>query len=149
MLTIPPKAPVPLIKFNLKLNGSSSKCFKKIPGKEGLAFARDLSQQNSAGSYLSFRLTLLHLVSYIFFLYQSPSLTLCPISSNINEVVPIKPSGYVFVFGVFNVHHKDWLTYSGETDRPGELCFSISNDLNQMVTFPTQIPDYDSPAILH
>ena len=39
-------------------------------------------------------------------------------------------------------------TYSGGTDRPGELCynFSISNDLTQIVNFPTRIPH--SPAIL-
>ena len=58
----------------------------------------------------------------------------------------------MFVFGDFNVHHKDWLTYSGGTDRPGELCynFSASNDLTQIVNFPTQIPDCDShsPALL-
>ena len=58
----------------------------------------------------------------------------------------------MFVFGDFNIHHKDWLTYSGGTDRPGELCynFSISNDLTQIVNFPTWIPDCDSdsPAIL-
>ena len=58
----------------------------------------------------------------------------------------------MFVFGDFNVHHKDWLTYSGGTDRPGELCynFSISNDLTQIVNFPTRIPDCDShsPALL-
>ena len=74
------------------------------------------------------------------------------ISSNIGEVLSINPSANVFVFGDFNVHHKDWLTYSGGTDRPGELCynFSISNDLTQMVNFPTQIPDCDShsPALL-
>ena len=68
------------------------------------------------------------------------------ISSNTDEVLLISPSTNVFVFGDFNVHHKDWLTYSGETDRPGELCrsFSISNDLTQMVNFPTRIPDCDS-----
>ena len=40
------------------------------------------------------------------------------------------------VFGDFNVHHKDWLTYSSGNDRPGELSynFSISNDLTQ-ITF--------------
>ena len=31
------------------------------------------------------------------------------------------PSANVFAFGDFNIHHKDWLTYSGGTDRPGEL----------------------------
>ena len=36
------------------------------------------------------------------------------ISSNIGEVLYINPSANVFVFADFNVHHKDWLTYSGE-----------------------------------
>ena len=124
--------------------------------KEGLPFARDLSLENSADSYLCFRLALLHSVSYFFFLYRSPSSSLCTvfdsILSNIDEVLSINPSANVFVFGDFNVHHKDWLTYSGGTDRPGELCynFSISNDLTQIVNFPTRIPDCDShsPALL-
>ena len=93
---------------------------------------------------------------YFFFFYRSPSLSLCTvfysISSNIDEVLLINPSANVFVFGDFNVHHKDWLTYSGGTDQPGELCynFSISNDITQMVNFPRQIPDCDShsPALL-
>ena len=58
----------------------------------------------------------------------------------------------VLVFGDLNVHYKDWLTYSGGTDSPGELCsnFCISNDLTQIVNFPTRIPDCDShsPALL-
>ena len=54
----------------------------------------------------------------------------------------INSSANVFVSGDFNVHHKNWRTYSAVTDRQGELCynFSISNDLTQMVNFPTQIP---------
>ena len=122
--------------------------------KEGLPFARDLSLENSSDSYLCFRLALLHSVSYFFFLYRSPS-ALCTVfdsvSSNIDQVLLINPSANVFVFGYFNVHHNEWLTYSGETDQPAELCynFSISNDLTQMVTFPTQIQDCDShsPAL--
>ena len=68
------------------------------------------------------------------------------ISSNIDEVLLINPSANVFVFGDFNVHHNGWLTYSSGTDRPGELCYNIStsNDLTQMVDFPTRIPDCDS-----
>ena len=60
-------------------------------------------------------------------------------------------SANVFVFGDFNVNHKDWLTYSGETDKPGELPynFSISNDFTQMVKFSTRIPcDSHSPVLL-
>ena len=47
----------------------------------------------------------------------------------------------MFVFRDFSAYHKDWLTYSGGTDRP--------NDLTQMVNFPTRIPDCDcnSPAL--
>ena len=64
----------------------------------------------------------------------------------------ISPSATVFVFGDFNVHHKDWITYSGGTYQPGELCynFSISIKVTQMVNFPTLIPDSDShtPALL-
>ena len=48
-----------------------------------------------------------------------------------------------------NIHHKDWLIYSGRTDPPGELChnFSVSNDLTQMVKFPTRIPNCDSHSL--
>ena len=82
--------------------------------KEELPFAQDLSLENSADSYLCFRLALLHSVSYFFFLYWSPSSSLCmvfdSISSNIDEILSIDPSANVFVFGDFNTHHKDWLT---------------------------------------
>ena len=68
------------------------------------------------------------------------------ISSDIDEVLSINPSANVFVFGDSTVHQKDWLTYSGGTDRSGELCynFSLSNDLTPMVNFPTRISDCDS-----
>ena len=93
--------------------------------KEGLPFAWDLSLENSADSYLCFRLALLHSVSYFFFLYRSPSLSLCTvfdaISSNTDEFLPVSLSANVFLFGDFNVHHKDWLTYSGGAGRPAEI----------------------------
>ena len=44
------------------------------------------------------------------------------ISSNIDEVLSINLSA-VFFFGEFNAHHKDWLTYSGGTDRYGKLFY--------------------------
>ena len=88
--------------------------------KDGLPFARDLSLENPADSYLCFRLALLHSVSYFFFFYRSRSSSLCTvfdsISSNIDEVFLINQSTNVFVFGDFYFHHKDWLTYSGGTD---------------------------------
>ena len=48
------------------------------------------------------------------------------ISSTIDEVLTINPSANVFVFGDFNVYHRDWLTYSGETDRAGKLSYNFS-----------------------
>ena len=124
--------------------------------KEGLPFAWDLSPENSKDSYLCFQLPLLHPVPYFFFLYQSPSFSLCLvfnfISSNIDGDLSVNPPANVFVFGDFRVHHKDWLTSSGRTGRPGELChnFSISNDLTQMANCTTWISNCDShsPALL-
>ena len=97
--------------------------------KEGLSFAWDLTLETSAHSYLCFKLALPNSVSYFFFLYRSPFSSLCTvfdsISSNIDEVLFINPFANVFVFGHFNVHHKDWLTYSGGTDGLGELCYNF------------------------
>ena len=88
--------------------------------KEGLPFARELSPENSADSYLCFRLALLDLVSYFFFLDKPHFLSLCmvfdSISYNIHEVLLINLFANAFVFEDFTVHHKDWLTYSGGTD---------------------------------
>ena len=122
--------------------------------KEWLPFAQDLSLENSADSYVFD--WLYFTLSYFFFLYRLPSSPLCPvfdsISSNIDGALSINPSANVFLFGDFNVHHKDCLSYSGGTDWLGELWYnlSISNDLTQMVTFPTWIPNCDShsPALL-
>ena len=105
-------------------------------------FLLHLSLENSADSYLYFRQALLYLVSYIF---SSIDHLLCLFLCNWDEVLSINPFA--------DVHNKDWLTYSDGTDRPGELCcsFSVSNDLTQMVNFPTWIPDFDShsPALLN
>ena len=123
--------------------------------KEGLPFALDVSLENSADSYSCFQLALLHSVVFLFplsIIIVSFVHGFASISCNIDEVLSINPSANAFVFGDFNINHKDWLTYSGGTDRPSELCynFSFSNDLTQMVNFPTGIPDCDphSPALL-
>ena len=79
--------------------------------KEGFPYAWELSLENSADYYLCFLLALVHSVSYVFFLYRSPCLSLCTvfysISCNIDEILSVNPSANVFVFGDFNVYHKD------------------------------------------
>ena len=62
--------------------------------KEGHSFAQDSSLENSADSYLCFRLALLHSVSYIFFLYQSPSSSLCTV------FVSRKLYGFLLMFSI-------------------------------------------------
>ena len=51
----------------------------------------------------------------------------------------------MFVFGDLHVHQKDWLTYSGETDRADEPCYNFST-----WNYTTLIPDCYShiPALL-
>ena len=100
--------------------------------KEGLPFAQDLSLKNSGFTSLDWLYFTQCLTS---FSYLSPSLSLCTVFdtiwSNIDDVLLIDPSANVLVFGDFNAHHKVWLTFSGGTDRPGELYynFTISNFL--------------------
>ena len=91
--------------------------------KQWLPFAQDFSQESSSDSYICFWLALLHSLSYSFYLYWSPSLLLCivfdSISSKIDEILSINSYANVFVFGDSNIHHKDWLNYSGVICRPG------------------------------
>ena len=63
---------------------------------------------------------------------------------NKEEILSINPCSNVFVFGDFNIHHKDSLTYDGETNRIGELCHNFIQTIN----FPTWIPDCDSHSPL-
>ena len=64
-------------------------------------------------------------MSHFFFLYHSSLSSLWKvfyaISSIIDNILPIKPSADAFVFGDFAILYMGWLTYSGETVRPGEL----------------------------
>ena len=92
--------------------------------KEGLPFAQDVFLENSQDSYLfptgftSFTSSVL-----LFFSSFDHLLPICAIfdaiSSKIDKVLLIKPSVNVFLFQDFNVYHKDGLTYSAGTDRPG------------------------------
>ena len=52
----------------------------------------------------------------------------------------------VFFFGDFNVHHKDWLTYSGGIDRlvNSVIIFLSQVTLLRSVNFPIRVPDCDS-----
>ena len=68
-------------------------------------------------------------MSYFFFLYLLPLrlyAQILTLSSNIDEVFSINPSANVFVFENFNIDYKDWLTFSGGTDRLGEFCYNVS-----------------------
>ena len=55
-----------------------------VYAKEGLRFAWHLYLENSAYSYQCFGLALLDLVSYFFFLYESPSLSWCILNKAVN-----------------------------------------------------------------
>ena len=121
---------------------------RSLYAKEGLPFARDLCLENSADSYLCFWLAVLYSVSYFFYLYQSPSLS---ISCNIDDVLSINLSANIFVFGDLNIHHKDWLTYSRGTDWlvNSAIIFLSEMTLLRWLTFLLKSqPSYKSKPIL-
>ena len=104
--------------------------------KEGLPFAWYLSLGNSVDSYLCFWLALLHSVSYFFFLSQS---LLCCYAEFLipSHLTYLRFSWSTHLLmclslGTFASIIKDWLTYSGLSDRLGELCcnFSIWSNLS-------------------
>ena len=98
------------------------------PTLETWAFFLDISKAFDKVWHKSL-LFKLQSVGNFFFLYWSPSSSLCTvfdsISFKIDEVLSINPSTNVFVFANFNIHHNDWPTYSGGTDWPGELCYNL------------------------
>ena len=108
--------------------------------KEGLPFARDLSLENSADSYLCFRLALLHSVPYFFFLYGPPSSSLSTIfysvSSNIDEVLSITHLLMLLSLETLMSIIKAGLPILVELiNLLNSYNFSISTDLMQIVIF--------------
>ena len=61
-------------------------------------------------------------MSYFLFLYRSPSCSsgsvLDAVSTNIDRALSKCPTGNMFVFGNFNVHHIEWLKHLCGTDQP-------------------------------
>ena len=82
--------------------------------EEGTSFYAGLVSRKLWG-FLRFQLALLHSLSYFFCRYRSPSpscIIFDAISFNIDEFFWINPSANLLISGDFNIHHKDWLTYT-------------------------------------
>ena len=117
-----------------------------------LPIPRESRFQSSHHSFMCFHLALLHTISYLFFLYSSPSFQDCTlidvVSENIDKIPSSCPSANIFVFSDFNTHHTTWLK-SNPTDASAThiLNFSLSqSSLSQIVSFPTCYPDNNDHA---
>ena len=118
-----------------------------VYAKEGVSFAwyLYLEPRTKTLQICMYFFDWLCFLQYHFFLYGSLSSSLCmvsDISSNIDQILSINLCAYVFVFRDFNIYHKDWLIYSGGTDRSGELCcniivFYMQSNLYKTTTFGT------------
>ena len=116
--------------------------------KKEFLFARDLSLESSVDSYLCFQLALLHSMSYFFFLYCSPSSSLCTVfDSNMNEVSDEILMCF-FVKALTSIIRTGLRIFVELIDLVNSII--ISNDLTQMLNFPTRIIGCDScsPALL-
>ena len=65
------------------------------------------------------------------------------IFSDIDKVILINPSSYVFVFGDFKIHHKECLIYLVEPIGLTNFVF-ISSNISQIVNFFNRIPEFDN-----
>ena len=91
---------------------------------------------------------------YFFYLYWSSYSSLCSIfdaiSSNIDEVLSINSFYNMLVFRDFKVHHKDWLPYSGGTDRTTLTIFLSKMILLRWLSFLLgSMTVILSPVLLH
>ena len=78
--------------------------------KEGLLFARD--SKKLCGFVLMFSTGFTSLIVLLIFPLSITFVFMHGLrflSSNVDEVLSIKPSAIVFVFGDFNIHQKHWL----------------------------------------
>ena len=114
--------------------------------KPGLPLVRLTEYEDSNHEFLSFACHLEQTTHLLFFLYRSPSATsdiFDVISDKIDSLLTKYPSAKVSVFGDFNVHNKEWLTFSRTSDSNGKAAedFALSQNLTQIVDCPTRIPD--------
>ena len=77
-------------------------------------------------------------LSYLFLLYLPRSLSLGIVFDAISSHF-----ASVFVLGNLKVRDKDWLTYSGNRSDKLHYNFSFSDNLAQIVNFPTRVSECD------
>lgn len=115
--------------------------------KDTLPLGREITLEDVTHEYMCFRLALLHSTIYLYFLYRSPlsqnSAIFGAIFNSIDLALSRHPTAEIMVFGDFNVHHKEWLVHSHSTDTSGVSAFNfaLSQDLTQIISAPTRIPD--------
>ena len=85
-----------------------------------LPLTRETKLESDDQAFMCFRLNMQHNISYLYFLYRSPSTQDCTlinkVSDSIDIALSLDTSAQVHVFGDFNVHHNNWLGFSNYTD---------------------------------
>ena len=97
---------------------------------ERSSFCTELISRKFADSHLRFPHGFTSLSVLLLFFYWSHSLSSCMIFDAISSSMwRFSQSTHLIMYlsleTLINVHHKDWVTYSGVTDTPGELYISL------------------------
>ena len=115
--------------------------------------------ESSEFSTIWLRLQCHSLTKYICAVYLSPNSSdyvkffdYLTSKGGVDYILSHFPYAEISILGDFNVHHQFWLS-SSFTDQPSEqtVNFVILHELEQLVQFPTRIPDRlgDTPNILN
>ena len=118
---------------------------------EGLPLAQDLSLEKFLQNFTCFRLALLHSVSYSFFFYQSLSSSLCTflILLHLTQMKFSQSTHLLMLLSLTSIIRTGLPILVEQIDLINSAI--ISNDLIQVVNFPTWIPvcHSHSPALLN
>ena len=104
---------------------------------------------NSGFQLIWLKISLPGTYKFISTLYRSPNsnnngLLFDHLSKSIDAITLQSPCSEIIILGGFNFHNSDWLIYSSNITNPAghhAEAFAIVNDLTQLFSEPTRIPD--------
>lgn len=102
--------------------------------QENITTTRELSVEYSYNAFIYFRLSILHFVTYLFFIYRSPSSQDCNVLDNISDNIEMDHIPYIHPSAFSNARHFKGHNHSNVNNMGSiqTFNFSIAQSLTQI-----------------